>query len=385
MKNTFNQLKWMLLVSASAYFLQGIEGLPGQAFLVYMKNVLKLDASQVMWIASIITLAWVIKPIFAFFIDKFSIPKKTWIIGASLVGVLICFLLSLGHLPLVLVIGLMMLLSTTAAIRDISVDGVMCVEGKRTKWTGKIQAIQWISITLAGIVVGLVGGEVAHQFSYGVGYLALIPLLVLCVLPALFMKTPKRNDKKPSWKKYLKLLTDKKFVLLCIFLFLYKFSPSFGTPLAYMQRDVFNWSERFIGQLSAIVSVMEIIGAIIYFKYCRKLDIGKWLYASVFLGGVTTLAYLFYTPYTALVYGILFAVIGMFVHLITMDFMARNSIKGMETTSFALLCSVSNLASTASSMSGAFLLPKLGLPTLIIVSSLASFSCLFLIRKVFSK
>lgn len=379
----FNQLKWMLLVSASTYFLQGLEGLPGQSFLVYMKNVLKLSPSTVMWVASLVTLAWVIKPLFAFFIDKWALSKKTWILGACVGGVGVSSILTSSYLPLYALVGLMILMNAFAAIRDISVDGVMCIEGKKTRWTGKIQAIQWISITLAGIFVGLVGGEIAQQLNYRTAYLILIPLLVACSIPVLLMKSKKQKVESKPLEEYLKLLLNKKFLLLCLFLFLYKFSPSFGTPLAYMQRDVFHWSERFIGQLGAIVSVMEIAGALLYFKYCQKIRLEKWLFGSVIFGGMVTLAYLVYTPITAIAYNILFAVIGMFIHLICMDFMARKSVKGLETTSFAILCSISNLASTASSMSGAFLLDRIGLNSLIIISALASFSCLFFIKKVF--
>jgi hypothetical protein len=65
-----------------------------------------------------------------------------------------------------------------------------------------------------------------------------------------------------------------------------------------------------------------------------------------------------------------------------MDFMAKNTLKGLEAASFALLCSISNLALTASNISGAILLPIVGLKWLIVLSSLTSFLCLFLIKKI---
>jgi hypothetical protein len=65
-----------------------------------------------------------------------------------------------------------------------------------------------------------------------------------------------------------------------------------------------------------------------------------------------------------------------------MDFMARNTTAGLEATSFAFLCSVSNLAMVASNLSGAFLLPLVGLKWLIILSALTSFLCLPLIKRI---
>jgi predicted MFS family arabinose efflux permease len=138
-----------------------------------------------------------------------------------------------------------------------------------------------------------------------------------------------------------------------------------------------------MGTLGAIVSCFEILGAIIFFKRCKKINIKKWLYISVFLGACTTLSYLYFTPVTAIIYGIIYAIIGMFIHLIVMSWMAKSTIKGKEATSFALLCSVNNLAAgTASSLSGAFLFPKIGLQPLIILSALTSFICLPLIKQL---
>ena len=74
--------------------------------------------------------------------------------------------------------------------------------------------------------------------------------------------------------------------------------------------------------------------------------------------------------------------LGMFIFIMVMDFMARHSIKGLEATSFALLCSINNLAGVSSNLSGAFLLPLIGLKWLIVLSALTSFLCLPLIRKI---
>jgi len=138
-----------------------------------------------------------------------------------------------------------------------------------------------------------------------------------------------------------------------------------------------------MGTLGAGLSCLEIIGAIVFYKYCKVINLQRWLYISVFLGAITALLYLWFTPYTAIIYGILFSVLGMFIHLIVMSFLAKSTLPGKEATSFALLCSINNFAAgTASSLVGAFLLPKVGLQNLIIISSLTSFLCLPLIKRL---
>ena len=167
------------------------------------------------------------------------------------------------------------------------------------------------------------------------------------MLPAYFYQETivREEGKRRSLIDDLKtLLYDKYLLVIALFIFLYKFSPSFGAPLFFIQRDNFGWGKVWIGTLSTIGTIFGIIGSIFYFKLSEKINIKKWLFVSVFLGAVTTLSYLYYTPVTAVIYDVVYSFIGMFIFIMVMDFMARSSIKGLEATSFALLCSVSNLA-----------------------------------------
>jgi MFS family permease len=179
-----------------------------------------------------------------------------------------------------------------------------------------------------------------------------------------------------------KIFADKQILVIGLFIFLYKYSPSFGTPLFFIQRDTFKWGKVWIGVLGTAGTIFSIAGAILYYKFSQKINIKKWLFFSVFLGAITTLSYLYYTPVTAIVYDIIYGLMGMFIFLMIMDFMARKSVKGLEATSFALLCSISNLALIASNLSGAYLLPLIGLKWLIIISAITSFFCLPLIKRI---
>jgi predicted MFS family arabinose efflux permease len=131
--------------------------------------------------------------------------------------------------------------------------------------------------------------------------------------------------------------------------------------------------------MDAISAGMGLIGAGLYFYYSKKLNLHKWLLTSVFISALITLCYLFYTPITAIVYKISMTIVNMFIFLLIMDFMAKNTKAGLEATSFALLCSISNLAVTCNGFTGSFLFPILGLQGLIIISAMTSFLCLPLI------
>jgi Na+/melibiose symporter-like transporter len=179
-----------------------------------------------------------------------------------------------------------------------------------------------------------------------------------------------------------KLFTDSNLLLVALFIFLFKFAPSFGTPLTFVMRDEFGWSKLWIGTMATIGSVCSIIGAALYYKYSSKLDLRKCLKWAVWLGALTTLAYLYFTPITAVVYDCINGFLGMAVTLMLLDLMARNTQSGLEATSFALLCSVSNLANTSDNLVGGWLFPILGLPWLIIIAAGCSFLCLPLIKRL---
>ncbi len=338
-----------------------------------------------MVISSVIMLAWLIKPLIGYLIDHF-LNKRIWIFIALALDIALVLLVGLLHLPLILLIVILMLNSANAAFRDVAVDGIMCMEGKKYSVTGKIQSVQWIALSVAGMITGIGGGYIAQIWGYQAGYLCLIPVYLLVSLTAYFYKEEDYMTLKKAASTLAvdlkRIFSDKKLLVIALFIFLYRYSPSFGTPLFFIQRDAFKWSKVWIGALGTIGTLFAIIGALLYYKFSQRIKIKKWLYVSVFLGALTTLSYLYYTPVTAVIYDVIYSFIGMFIFIMAMDFMARNSIPGLEATSFALLCSVSNLALVASNLSGAYLLPIVGLPWLIIVSAITSFLCLFLIKKI---
>ena len=335
-----------------------------------------------MFLGSITTFAWLVKPLIGYLIDH-SFSKRCWIFISLALDIVFVLFLGLMHMPLVFLVLLLALNSSGAALRDVAVDGIMCVEGKKSQTTGKIQSIQWISILVAGLFTGIGGAFIAEKWDYRIGFLCLVPVYLLVGLPAFFYK------EEPGERRYASLLTDlkrlfsdKKILIIGLFIFLYKYSPSFGTPLFFIQRDAFKWGKMWIGTLGTISTVCGVGGSLLYYKFSQRIDIKKWLFFSVFLGALTTLSYLHYTPVTAVVYDIVYSFLGMFIFLMVMDFMARHSVQGLEATSFALLCSINNLAGVSSNLSGAFLLPLVGLKWLIVLSAATSFLCLPLIRRI---
>ena len=64
-KNIF----WLYLLGASVYATQSFEGLPGLSLFFYLKETLNLDASKIMYIGTITSIAWLVKPLLGIVID----------------------------------------------------------------------------------------------------------------------------------------------------------------------------------------------------------------------------------------------------------------------------------------------------------------------------
>lgn len=337
-----------------------------------------------MLLGSITVSAWIVKPLIGYCIDNF-LNKKLWIFIALVLNAALALFVGFRELPLAILVAILVITSAGSAFRDVAADGIMCVEGKKYNATGRIQSIQWISISVALLITGIAGGYIAEKWGYRMAFTLLMPAYILTGFCAYFY----REDRSPSsgtgnrlWSELKKLLGDKKLIMVGLFIFLYRYSPSFGTPLFFIQRDTFKWGKVWIGTLSTMGTLFSIAGALLYYNLSQRIKIRKWLYFSVFLGAVTTLSYLYYTPLTAIIYDLIYGFLGMFIFLMVMDFMARNTIAGLEATSFAFLCSISNLALVASNLSGAFLLDRIGLNWLIALSAFTSFLCLLVINKI---
>jgi len=383
MKN--KKLFWIFILSSTVYFTQGIEGLPSQGLFYYLKETLNFSPEKIMLIGSLTTFAWLVKPLIGYLIDHF-LNKRAWIFISLALDIVFVLFLGLLQLPLFILLALLVISSANAAFRDVAVDGIMCVEGKKYQVTGQIQSVQWVSVLIAGLFTGIGGGFIAEKWGYQTGFLCLVPVYLLTGLPAYFYQEAVREKQVfPVFSligDLKRIFSDKKILIIGLFIFLYKYSPSFGTPLFFIQRDSFKWGKVWIGTLGTLSTVFGVIGALLYYKFSQKINMKQWLYYSVLLGALTTLSYLYYTPLTAIAYEVVYSFLGMFIFLMIMDFMARHSIKGLEATSFALLCSINNLSVVASNLSGAFLLPWLGLKWLIVLSALTSFLCLPLIKKI---
>jgi predicted MFS family arabinose efflux permease len=154
------------------------------------------------------------------------------------------------------------------------------------------------------------------------------------------------------------------------FLFFWNFSPSLGTPLLYYETDVLRFSKVFIGALGALSNAAGMLGALLFFAYCREIPLDRLLFFAVALGVAATLGFIGLSgPKSAILLFFLFGTISQITHLAVLDLAARSCPVRAEGTVFALLMSSLNVGRTGSTFLGGWLYDYLGLTPLILVSA----------------
>jgi len=374
--------KYYLLFSL-VYFGQGIYALPSQSIFYWLKETLGLGVDKIAYIGALTTIPWTVKPIYGLISDMFPLcgyrRKSYMVINYTSIGLTGLYIYFFGlTIPSLILINV--LCAIGFAFNDVCADGIMVAKGQKYGLTGKFQSVQWGAINTASLLTGALGGVIAKYLNYQYANL-FVALFIFGILGFLikFYKEDKRPIKinTKALRGIKKAIKSKQLWLALVFLFCLWFSPSFGTALMFKMRDVLHFDKIFIGILGTTGSAFGILGALVYAKICKKVDLKRLLTITTALAALTTLCYLYYPSVViALVYAVFFGVFGMICNLVVLDYAAQITPKEAEAFTFAGICSVLNLGAMGSTVVGGYLYPKIGLNWLIIISASFTFMCL---------
>ncbi len=161
--------------------------------------------------------------------------------------------------------------------------------------------------------------------------------------------------------------------LIAAFLFLYYFSPGFGTPLYFYMTDHLRFSQGMIGLLSSVSAGGWIVGGLLYRYLLRGMTTRALLNLSILGGTLATLTFLGMVDVTsAIAVYFVNGVAGMIANIATLTLAANHCPERSEGFAFAALMSVINLASPLADTIGAFLYQHVfhqALAPLIVVSA----------------
>lgn len=378
----YKEVRRYALFFALAYFVQGAidltSGLANQPVQYLLKEDMGLTAAQVGFSFALIGLGWTIKPLYGLLSDFFPLAgyqRKGYLLLMSTLGTASWLALFLFPPHYYSVLILLTLCAATLAFCDVMTDALMVETGRPLGLTGSFQAVQWASISLAFTLAQFAGGYLsAHATPQTVFLLsACFPLVTLAATLGLVQEPKTRLNRESLQDTGVSLwhaAQSRSLWVAAGFLFFWNFSPSLGTPLLYYETDVLRFSKVFIGTLGALNNIGGILGALLFFAFCREVPLNRLLYLAVAFGVASTLGFVgLVGPKSAVGLFFLFGTISQITHLAVLDLAARSCPLRAEGTVFALLMSSLNVGRTGSTFLGGWLYDYLGLTPLILVSA----------------
>jgi Na+/melibiose symporter-like transporter len=388
------EAKRLAVLFGVVYFAQGMWYLPNQTITIVLKDR-GLSAGQVADFGLITIVPWFIKPLYGLlsdFVPLFGRRRRSYFLLTSALAGVSGLLLAwgdwiatgsirtfdvLGLTTFTLVEGVVVftVMALGLAFTDVLTDAMMVESGRPRGLTGAFQSVQWACITLASVLVGEVGGQMAESRSLRAAFLlaACFPLMSLSMGVAFVRETPARADRAAfleTWRAIRGALRGREIWLVAGFIFFFWFSPSFGPAFLYYQTDTLKFSQQFIGRLAALGAVSGVVGAVVYAPLSRRIPLKQLMHLSIALGVVTTLGYLVYRgAVSAVVITVVFGALSMVINLAFLDLAAKACPPRVEATFFAALMSVYNLGAQLAENVGARLYDVVGYEWLVLISA----------------
>ena len=404
------EAKRLAVMFGVVYFAQGMWYLPNQTITIVLKDR-GLSAGQVADFFLITIIPWFIKPVYGLlsdFVPLFGRRRQSYFLLTSALaaaaGLTLAVSRSISEGPITLIsvplpvvhlskgpfelvlggpldftlvdgVGLFTLMALGLAFTDVLTDAMMVEHGRPRGLTGAFQAVQWACITLASVLVGEIGGQMAETRSLRAAFLlaACFPLMSLSMGLSFARETPARVNKAAfleTWRAIRVTVRSREIWVVAGFIFFFWFSPSFGPAFLYYQTDTLQFSQQFIGRLAALGAVCQIVGAVLYAPLSRRMPLKHIMHISIALGVVSTLGYLAYRDATsAIIITVAFGAVSMIINLAFLDLAAKACPARVEATFFAALMSVYNLGSQLSENVGARLYDVIGYERLVYIAA----------------
>jgi len=359
-----------MLFFAIVYVVEGIGqarvGIIYQPLTHYLKELTWTPLQITAYIA-VLNFPWVIKPVFGLvsdFVPLLGYRRKSYLIIASLCAIV--GYAGIARLAQPAEFASLLLLTSYAMATASTLCGALLAENGQTfRLSSSFVSQQWLWFYIAIMVSSFAGGELVERLSglsalqVAAAVAAIAPIAV--ILASLFLLSERKSSASRAelsltLRSIVMALQSPKLYLVALFLFLYSFTPGFGTPLYYFMTDDLRFSQSYIGVLGSIASAGWIAGALMHRWLLRRMTSKTLLYFSIVLGTLSAASFLLLTnEVTAAIVNFANGVALMIATIASLTLAADHCPKRAEGFAFAGLMSIMNLAELLSGNFGAFL------------------------------
>ncbi len=376
-----------LIAILTVYFVQGILGLARLAVSFFLKDELGLSPANVSALFGIVALPWIIKPLFGFMSDGlpiFGYRRRPYLVLSGIIGTVSWIALAtVVHSPIAATCAIA-LGSLSVAISDVIVDSLV-VERARVESqaeAGSLQALCWGTTAVGSLITAYFSGLLLEHFTTRTVFeiTALFPLIVSAA--AWFISevpVQKATDVNHNWltvkdqiKQLRQAITQKSIWLPTAFVFIWQATPTADAAFFFFTTNELGFQPEFLGRVRLVTSIASIVGIWIFQRYLKTVPFRVIFGWSTLLSAVLGMTMLLLVTHANRSLGIgdrwfslgdslVLTVMGQIAYMPVLVLAARLCPPGVEATLFALLMSVSNLASMVSYQLGAGLMHLLGI------------------------
>lgn len=386
----------IILIAGLYYFLQGMSGNPGlhhQSLKFYLTRQLGFGAADLASFTFLITIPWMVKPVYGIIADCVPLfgyrMKSYFILGSFIASLSYLIIFWFGFSTATALSLLFILPAVGVASSDVLCDKWMLIMGKPLNVTDHVQSAQWFSISVAGIIIMVVGGYIAQYMSLRCAVLVSLPFALAIIPLTVFSwkedRAASAGHAAKEAKKGLMLAVKSKRLWACaVFLFLFNGMPQLGSPVLYVyETNVLHFSQVLIGYLDMTANVGFIIGVALYGLYCKKLPEKLMLRLIVVSAVISAICFIFFRG-TLSAFIILFgaSAVGIIAYMGPLVIAAKACPENAEGTVFAMLMSVINFGKQLGSVVGGWIYEPFGFTWLIVFSTFCVATTWFLLPLV---
>lgn len=403
---------WQLISILLVYFVQGILGLARLAVSFFLKDELGLTPAEVAAMMGIVSLPWVIKPLFGFLSDSlpiFGYRRRSYLLLSSLLGCVSWYSLSaFVHNPWAATVAIT-LSSLALAVSDVIADSIVVekIRGESQSNAGALQALCWATTALGGLITAYLSGFLLEHLSIRSIFLitATFPLLVCVtawILDDARVETPKNfSVAKAHLTQVRKAIAQKQILLPVAFVFFWQATPSSDSAFFFFSTNELGFGPEFLGRVRLVTSIASLVGVWVFQRFMKTIPLRSIFLWSTIISAVLGMTTLILVTHANRSLGIddrwfslgdslILTVMGQIAFMPVLILAAQLCPAGVEATMFAILMSICNLAGILSHESGALLTHFLGITDtnfewlwlLVIITNLATLLPLPMLRWV---
>jgi len=306
-RSAINRLRWVI---GTPYAVQGSSSLVEVPILYFIKFVLEMGDAGGQLFNSLRGGGWLVKPLWGWISDRvplFGYRRKSWFILMALLAV-VFWLLNAAlaaaglRIPMLFLVTFNLAFATYAFV-DVVCDAIMVTQGRRLRQVGSFVTFQWTVLAAANAAAIYAGGRLQERVEAGEISLALV--FVLTALPPLFTAAvgfrnieeekvvakprsgARRTLRQTLGGAWTGLLENRTILILTVFLFFWKFSPSVGFIERSYLIDVRGFEPASFGSILSAGSVTFLVSMLTYrwvVRHVRWIAWHQYLYAMVAIG-----------------------------------------------------------------------------------------------------